>query len=104
LLPAGLLAGFCCAIKLSGAFAIAAAILYVLTQRTVCPRRSRMKAAAVVISGSTLAIAPWLARDSVIAHNPVAPFLNQLFPNPWFQVETERQLSATLGSLGSVSP
>ena len=102
LLPAGLLAGFCCAIKLSGAFAIAAAILYVLAQRPVCTLRSRMKAAAAVASGSALVIAPWLARDAVVARNPVAPFLNQLFPNPWFPMETERQLSATLGSLGSV--
>ncbi len=63
-----------------------------------------MKAAAIVAAGSALAIAPWLARDAVLTHNPVAPFLNGLFPNPWFQVESEKQLSATLGSLGSVKP
>jgi len=105
LLVAGLLAGFCCAIKLSGGFAIAAAILFVLAERRpVCSLRSRVRAAVAVAAGSAPAIAPWLVRDAFVAHNPVAPFLNGLFPNPWFHVEADRQLFATLGSLGSVKP
>jgi 4-amino-4-deoxy-L-arabinose transferase-like glycosyltransferase len=95
LLPAGLLAGFCCAIKLPGAFAIVAATLLVLA-------RGRFRAAAVVAAGCALAIAPWLIRNAVVSGNPAAPFLNEWFPNPWFHTETEKQLSATLGSLGSI--
>jgi Dolichyl-phosphate-mannose-protein mannosyltransferase len=93
LLPAGLLAGFCCAIKLSGVLATAAALLFVLLAR-------RGKAALAVLAGAVLAIAPWLIRDAVLAHNPVAPFLNSLFPNPWFHADTEKQLNAVFGTVG----
>ncbi|MBZ5585735.1 MAG: glycosyltransferase family 39 protein [Acidobacteriia bacterium] len=97
LLPAGLLAGFCYAIKFPGAFAVAGAVLFALARR-------RVKAAALILAGAALAMAPWIARDLVLTGNPAAPLLNGLFPNPYFHAGTEHQLAADLRSFGSISP
>ncbi len=96
-LVAGLLAGFCYAIKVPGAFTVVVALLFPLSQR-------RMKAAALVALGATLAMAPWLVRNAVLTGNPAAPLLNSLFPNPYFHVATERELTGNLRSLGTVRP
>ena len=95
LLPAGMLAGFCYAIKIPGSFAVLAAVCFVLAQR-------RIRAAAWVALGAALVMVPWLVRDAILAHNPVAPVLNGLFPNPYFHVDTEKQLAAGLRSLPAV--
>ena len=95
LFPAGVLAGFCYAIKYPGALAVGAAVCFVLVQR-------RLRAALWVALGAGLVMAPWLARDTLIAHNPVAPLLNGLFPNPYFAVDTEQQLASDLRSLPAV--
>ncbi len=91
LLPAGMLAGFCYAVKLSGSSAVLAAVCFVLAQR-------RARAAMWVALGAALVMTPWLTRDALIAHNPVAPILNGLFPNPYFHLDTEKQLAAYLGT------
>ena len=97
LLPAGLLAGFCYAVKLPGVMAAAGAVLFVLARR-------KPMAAAMVAASACLAMAPWLVRNAVLTGNPVAPLMNGLFPNPYFHVAMERELSTGLGSLGAVKP
>jgi hypothetical protein len=49
-------------------------------------------------------MAPWLIRNAVLTGNPVAPLMNGLFPNPYFHVAMERELSSGLGSFGGVKP
>jgi 4-amino-4-deoxy-L-arabinose transferase-like glycosyltransferase len=97
LVPAGLLAGFCYAIKFPGILAVAAAVLFVLTAR-------RFKLAATVAAFAAIAMAPWIVRSAVLTGSPVAPLMNGLFPNPWFHLATEQSLAADLRSLGPVSP
>ena len=95
LFPAGALAGFCYATKLPGGFTVVAAVIFVLAAR-------RIRAAAWVAAGAALVIAPWFVRDAILAHNPVAPILNAVFPNPYFPADTERQLTGDLRSLAAV--
>ena len=95
LLPAGLLAGFCYAVKLPGGFAVLAAVSFVLARR-------RVRAAMWVAVGAALVMTPWLARDALLVHNPVAPVLNGLFPNPYFHLDTENRLAADLGTFAGV--
>ena len=97
LAPAGLLSGFCYAVKLPGLLAAVGAVWFVLAHRN-------RKAALVVAGCAGLAMTPWLIRNTVLTGNPVAPLMNGLFPNPYFHVATERELSAGLGSLGAVRP
>jgi hypothetical protein len=97
LLPAGVLAGFCYAIKFPGGFAAAGAVLFALAHR-------RFRAAALVAAGAALIMTPWVARAFALTGNPFAPLLNGLFPNPYFHLATERELAAGLRSLGPVTP
>jgi hypothetical protein len=94
---AGALAGFCYAIKFPGVFAVAGAALYPLALR-------RFRAAALVAACAVLVMLPWLARDLALTGNPVAPLMNAAFPNPYFHVATEREITSGLRSLGEVSP
>ena len=95
LLPAGVLAGFCYAIKLPGVFVVAGAVLFVGTQR-------RWKPVLIVAAGAALMMAPWMLRAAMLTGNPVAPLMNRVFPNPYFHIATEQELSANLRSLGDV--
>jgi 4-amino-4-deoxy-L-arabinose transferase-like glycosyltransferase len=97
LLPVGVCAGFCYAIKFPGIMAVIGAVLFVMAHR-------RAKAAAWVATGAALAIAPWILRDLALTGNPVAPLMNGVFPNPYFHLATERELAANLRSLGGVQP
>ncbi|HXB72930.1 MAG TPA: glycosyltransferase family 39 protein [Candidatus Acidoferrales bacterium] len=102
LVPAGLLAGFCYAIKMPGLMAAAAAVLFVLAHRNC--KAGAVVASAVVAAAAGLAIVPWLVRNAVLTGNPLAPLMNGLFPNPYFHVSMERELASGLGSLGAVKP
>ncbi len=97
LLPTGVVAGFCYAIKFPGAFVVAGAVLFALARR-------RIQAAALIFAGAALAMAPWVVRDLVLTGNPVAPLMNGLFSNPYFHSATERQLAADLRSFGGIPP
>src|ERR1035441_2423086 len=95
LLPSGVLAGFCYAIKLPGLMAVAGAVLFVAAQR-------RWKPVLIVAAGAALMMAPWTLRALVLTGNPVAPLMNSVFPNAYFLIATERELAASLRSLGDV--
>ncbi|HBY61938.1 MAG TPA: hypothetical protein DEH78_19130 [Solibacterales bacterium] len=73
--PSGWAAGFCYAIKLTGAVVPLAAFWPA--------RRKIWFAAAAAVS-----IVPWLARALAWTGNPVAPLLNAVFPNPSFAPQT----------------
>ena len=70
LLPAGVLAGFCYAIKLPGVVVVAGAVLFVAAQR-------RWKPVLIVAAGAVLMMAPWVVRAAVLTGNPVAPLMNR---------------------------
>jgi hypothetical protein len=71
----GLLAGFAVATKLTAFLAIPWAILWVA-------RKSRRGALAVAGLAS-LVFAPWFIKNWIWFQNPVAPFFNRIFPNPY---------------------
>jgi hypothetical protein len=98
LLPAGVLAGFCYAIKFPGVFVVAGAVLF------VAAAERRWKPVLAVAAGALLMMAPWMVRAVVLTGNPVAPLLSQVFPNPYFHIATEREMAANLRSLGDVRP
>lgn len=93
---AGLTAGFCYAIKMSGLIALPAALLFVL----IAGGRWRV---AVVAGVGALVAAPWMLRNAVLAGNPFAPLFNAWFPNPYFHIFTEKVLSNGLSSYGGVA-
>ena len=78
----GLVAGFAVATKYTGWLAIPYALVWVGRKhwRNVLP--AGMAAASV--------LGPWLLRNWIWYRNPLAPFFNQMFPNPWVMVGFEK--------------
>lgn len=87
LLPAGLLAGFCYSIKMTGLLVAAVAVGFV----AVAAKR-RVRSLLLLVAGAALMITPWMVRSSVMCGNPVAPFLNRWFPNEYFHIASETKL------------
>jgi hypothetical protein len=82
LIPIGLLAGFCVAIKLTGFVAplYAAAVILI---------RKRPRALIPVSAAAALIFVPWLIKDWLWVGNPVSPFYNRIFRNPYIHIQFE---------------
>ena len=90
LLLLGALIGFSFAIKYTGVIAIAAAVAAAL--RNLFQRGSAKSTAALLAwTGVPAALIglPWLLKNALFTGNPLAPFFNGWFPNPYFSVEWE---------------
>jgi hypothetical protein len=83
LVAIGLMAGFAVATKYTGWLAVPYALAFVAWKRPSRELRYVAVAAAMMI-------VPWLARNWIWVHNPVAPFFNELFPNPYVMVSFEK--------------
>jgi hypothetical protein len=89
---AGVLAGFCYAIKLPG---LLVPLLFAALYFKRAPR---------ILVGAALVIAPWMLRALILTGNPIAPLGNAIFPNPYFHIATENELAEGLRSLHGVPP
>ncbi len=87
LIPIGLLAGFCYAIKMTGAVAVLYAATVILIQR-------RPRALLPVSALAGMIALPWLAKNWIWLGNPVSPFFNRIFPNPFIHVQFEEDYRA----------
>jgi len=84
LLPAiGILAGFGFAVKYTGWVGVAYAVGFVAW------KSKRVRPVAIVAAFAFLLVAPWLLKNWMWVHNPLAPFFNRYFPNPYVTVEFE---------------
>jgi hypothetical protein len=92
-LHAGLLAGFCYGIKMTGLLAVPVVIGIFLL-------RKQWRRGTYVALASALACVPWVLRNWMETGNPFAPFLNAWFPNPYFYVWTEQNLTRSLRDYG----
>lgn len=93
-LGAGIAAGFCYAIKFSGLIAAAGALGWALAKR---------RGVLAVSLGAFLMISPWMARNTVVAQNPLAPLFNRWFPNSHFRVSLEKDLKSSWQTYGGFS-
>jgi hypothetical protein len=89
LIPIGLAAGFCCAIKLTGFIAPLYAAAVILVHK-------RPRALLPVAAVAALIFLPWPIKDWLRLGNPVAPFFNRVFPNPYVHVQFEDTYRAGL--------
>jgi hypothetical protein len=90
LLPAGLLAGFCYAIKMNGLLVPALAAGFVVVRYW---RRSTIRALLILTAAALISIAPWMIRNAIVAGNPLAPLGNAIFPTQYFHLPMERALA-----------
>jgi hypothetical protein len=86
LMAIGLVAGFAYAAKYTAALAVLYALGYVgwKSQR-------RWRDMAIVAGCASLLMMPWLVKNWLWVQNPVAPFFNQLFPNPYVSTSFETE-------------
>jgi len=82
LIPAGLLAGFAFAIKYTAFLCLPYALGGVAWRLRKRPAELA-RAGALVSLAAGLMTAPWLVRNAVYYQNPLAPFFNAWFPNPY---------------------
>jgi 4-amino-4-deoxy-L-arabinose transferase-like glycosyltransferase len=95
--PAGIAAGFCYAIKISGLIVPAAAVAAAAATR-------QWKRAGLIAAGAALVAAPWLLRSVVKAENPVAPLLNRWIPNPHFHPTLDESLARAWRTYDGINP
>jgi Dolichyl-phosphate-mannose-protein mannosyltransferase len=93
LIPAGIAAGFCYAIKFTGILILPGAAAAILAA-------SRRIRPVLLLSTGGVLIALWMVRDAIVTGNPLAPLFNRWFPNPYFHASMEAVLANTLGSYG----
>ena len=83
LIAIGLVAGFGYAVKYTAWPGVLYAVGVVLW------KTRRVRAVTTVGLAAALVIAPWMARNWIWYQNPVAPFYNKYFPNPYVTVAFE---------------
>jgi hypothetical protein len=96
LLSAGIAAGFCYGVKITGLTVAAGVGVWLLARR-------KWKGAVLFSISSAAMIAPWMVRAAVTTGNPVAPLLNRFFPNPYFHVLSEQILGEKMRLYGGAS-
>ena len=92
LVPIGLVSGFCFAIKYTGfvaALYVVCVVVWELGFRDKASRGRTLASLATVASLVALMAVPWLLKDWLVLGNPVSPFMNRLFPNPFTHITFE---------------
>jgi hypothetical protein len=80
LIPIGLLIGFSFAAKYTAVVIALYAVGFVVW------RARNLRPIIGLCAWASLMALPWLLKNWIIFQNPVAPFANQMFPNPYFHV------------------
>lgn len=88
----GLLIGECFALKYTGILAAPFAAGVLIGQY----RRSSARPLLIAATAAALVAVPWVVRNWIWAGNPVAPFLNSWFPNPYYDSNLEHGYLADL--------
>lgn len=99
---AGLLAGFAYGAKYTAFPAIPFAIGYVLFH-SWREKTTAIRGGAIVAACAFVMIAPWMAKDWIVVGNPVAPFFNGVFRNPYFYPSLESEYRHTMAHFGQVA-
>lgn len=101
LIGAGILAGFSYGIKYTAGVTVIYVLAVIFSARARAPMQAARAGLMVVIPALAL-ILPWMAKDAIVLGNPVAPFANQIFSNPYLYTSTEQDYARNMGSLGGM--
>lgn len=104
LIPVGLLAGYAYAAKYT-AFPIAIYALGFVAWRTrrLRPFSKSLRAVLLVAGCALITAGPWIVRNWIWYQNPVAPFADSIFRNPYIHVMFEQDYSKSLRTYGMPS-
>jgi hypothetical protein len=79
----GLAAGFCYAVKYTAWPAVLYAVVIMLW------KTRRIKPALITAVAAALVVTPWMVKNWIWLQNPVSPFYNRYFPNPYITTAFE---------------
>ena len=99
LLLIGLFAGFCYEVKYTAIVAVPYAIGFVAWKLW----RKHQPLLRPVVAVSAIAVScmlPWMVKDWIEVANPVSPFANRIFPNPYVHVSFEDSWRQSLTTYG----
>jgi hypothetical protein len=97
LIPIGILAGFDFAIKYTAFMAPIYAVAFV-AYASWRSRKAVMRSTLLVAVSAAAVMAPALVKNWIVVRNPVSPFLNRVFPNPYVHVDFEEELCSRMRS------
>jgi hypothetical protein len=104
LIPVGLLAGYAYAAKYTAfPIAIYALGLVAWRGRRLRPIGKSLRPVLLVAGCALIMAGPWIARNWIWYQNPVAPFANSIFRNPYVHVMFEHDYSERLRHYGMPS-
>ena len=103
LIPAGLLAGFAYGIKYTAGIAVIYALGVIAVRRWRSEKLLLRPALTVAICAAGL-ILPWMIKDAIVVRDPVAPFANRIFHNPYVYPSMEASYASVMGSLRGMKP
>ncbi len=86
----GALTGFSFAIKFTAVFAAAGVACAFVWGCWRSSRRAWLRPALIFVLAAAPLALPWPVRNWAVAGNPVAPFYNDVFPNPYVTIDWER--------------
>ena len=102
LIPLGMLAGFAYGIKYSSVIAVPYAIGGILVRRCGSEKPIWKPCAIVALTAFAL-MSPWMIKNAVVLHNPVAPLANWVFPNAFRYVSTEYDYVKSINARGGLT-
>jgi hypothetical protein len=88
LVAVGLLAGYAFAAKYTAFVMVPFALGFVLW------RARQVRPLVTVAAFAILMLSPWMLKDWIVYRNPVAPFGNRFFRNPYFHIQAEENYAA----------
>lgn len=99
LIPIGLLAGYCFASKYTAGIAIpfAAAIIIFKSWRARAPL---LRPLAKFAFAAGIMVLPWMTKNWIIVDNPLSPFFNRFFPNPYVRISFEQEYLERMRNYG----
>jgi hypothetical protein len=94
LVPVGLMAGYAYATKYT------ACVMVLFALGFVAWRARKLRPLTTVALFSSAMIVPWMLKDWIVVKNPIAPFGNAIFRNPYFHPMFEKNYAEDLRSYG----
>jgi len=92
LVPIGILAGFAYAVKYTGGLAVPYAVGFIVFKLSKARKPmllQMLRPVLAVCALAALSIVPWMVKDWIEVDNPVSPFANRIFPNPYVHISQE---------------
>lgn len=103
LVACGWLAGFAFAVKYTAIVALLYALVAVLWESRKSEKLQLIRRAGILIVFATATGGPWLVKNAILLGNPVSPFFNRIFTNPYVHLSFESEYARAMSLYPEIS-